>query len=179
MTWTITKDKLPELQKRIEALANKRVLVGVPAETDPRKDNAPITNAALAFIHNYGSHARNIPPRPFLLPGLEPVMPSLAAGLRRAAQAAVNGDDGDVDRRLHMVGMAAQNAVRRYITTADFIPLKPATLAARRARGVSRTRPLIDTGQLRMSITYVIRLTSTGQDVAIGELPGAEKHGNA
>jgi hypothetical protein len=35
-------------------------------------------------------------------------------------------------------------------------PLKPGTLAARRRRGLKRTNTLVDTGQMRNAVTYVV-----------------------
>ena len=55
-------------------------------------------------------------------------------------------------------GLIAQNSVKATITAGEgFAPLAESTLAARKRRGVSRTKPLIDTGSLLNSITYVIR----------------------
>jgi hypothetical protein len=48
--------------------------------------------------------------------------------------------------------------VRAFITAGQgFAPLAAATLAARRRKGRTGTKPLIDTGQLRRAITYVLR----------------------
>ena len=57
----------------------------------------------------------------------------------------------------HAAGLIAQNSVRRTLTTAAYRPLSERTLAERRARGRTGTKPLIDTGQYRNSITYVVR----------------------
>ena len=61
---------------------------------------------------------------------------------------------------LHRVGLTAQNSVRRVINAGVAPPLAASTLRSRRTRKVAKrtgTVALIDTGQLRNSITYVIR----------------------
>lgn len=170
-------DKLGEVLKGIDALVGKRVLVGVPGKTADRNQDeyGPMNNATLGYINEFGSPASNIPARPFLVPGVEEGMDAIAARLEKAAVAATNNDPGAVDKQLHAAGLEAQTAVREKITTGPFEPLKLSTLRARARKGrkgakeeiASRlagnepnpenARPLIDTGQLRNSISYVIR----------------------
>lgn len=153
---TIVKDKSFAVAASIKALANQQVLVGVPSSTAGRTD-VPITNAVIGYIMENGSPSQNIPARPFLVPGVRNAMAEVRKRLRAAATTALSGNPGAVDRALHAVGLVAVNAVRKKITDGPFAPLAPSTLAQRQARGRTGDRPLIDTGQLRQSITYVIR----------------------
>ena len=127
-----------------------------------------MSNAVLGYIHETGAPEVNIPERPFLLPGVRDASKQVAALLKRGAQAAMAGDTARVDRALHAAGIAATNAVKRKITVGPFAPLAPSTIKRRqrRTKGSSYRRsassaadvkPLIDTGQLRQSITYVVR----------------------
>lgn len=141
----------------IEKLATTRVMVGVPAENGSRQDSQPINNAGLAYIHENGAPEAGIPARPFLKPGIETKQAEISEGLKKAGNAALDGKPDAVDRGFHRVGLIGQNAVRAKITDGPFTPLAEATLAARRARGRTGTKPLIDTGQLRNALTYVIR----------------------
>lgn len=154
-------DNLPALGRSLANLTDQQVLAGVPAEKTQRdvEDRVipEITNAALAYIHNFGSPTQNIPPREFMYSGIANVKDEVTVHMSRAAQAALTGDKTLVDRHLHAAGLTAQNGIRRKITTGPFAPLAASTLAARRRRGHTGTRPLIDTGQLRASISYVIR----------------------
>ena len=54
-----------------------------------------------------------------------------------------------------------RDAIKAKITDGPFEPLKPSTIAARKSKRKSRSnadiKPLIDTGALRNSISYVIR----------------------
>ena len=152
----IRNDRLGEVAEAVEALTRNAVYVGIPATAPPRKDE-PITNASIAYVHEHGSPALNIPPRPFLRPGVASAAEPLAERLEDAARLAMDGNRNGVLRTLHAVGLIAQAAVRRKITEGPFAALSERTLAARRARGVTRTKPLIDTGQLRNAINYVVR----------------------
>jgi phage gpG-like protein len=193
-------DNAPGLIARVDALTQADVLVGVPSNKLqrrplPGKKPDPITNAALAYIHEHGSPARNIPARPFLFPGIRAIRAQAIAMLFEGAVEVLKG--AAVKPVLNRVGMLARNSVVNAITDPDppFAPLKPATIRARLRRtqagrrrlreimeggkrmGMSspdiltsyarsnwasggegmNVQPLIDTGQLRASITYVVR----------------------
>jgi len=163
--------------KLLGELPNKEVLVGIPSTTAGRTD-IPISNAVLGYIHEFGEPRHNIPPRPFLIPGVVSVQAQTIEGLRRAGEFALNGKETECMRQLHAVGMRASMAVKRKITTGPFVPLRPATVAARlrktkRGRnilgmlrqkgadlakwGAANLKPLIDTGQMRNAVTYIVR----------------------
>lgn len=172
-------DKLGALVKSINALTARDVLIGIPEAKTERKpdedEQGPMTNAALGYIHEFGSPKANIPARPFLIPGVRDAKEGYEARLKKAAQAAIDNDNTKIDAELNAAGLVAQNAVKAKINSGDFLPLSDATLRARAARGrkgaktelASRAagnapstefaKPLIDTGQLRNSITYVVR----------------------
>lgn len=152
------KDFTPALVKSIKLLTKKQVLVGVPAEKAGRRGKKQkMNNAALALVHDQGSPAQNIPARPFMEPGLRDVNEEIVQRLGQAGKVALRGgEEADITRALNAVGLTAQKGIRNRINSGPFEPLKPGTLAARRRRGRTGTKPLIDTGQLRNSISYVI-----------------------
>lgn len=147
-------DGLPDLLRRMAAVAQRDVLVGIPA--GEQRDDGP-TNAEIGYQNEFGSPANNIPARPHLIPGVAAVQDKAVARLTQAASAAATGRMSDAERHLHAAGLIAQNSVRRTLTTAAYRPLSERTLAERRARGRTGTKPLIDTGQYRNAITYVVR----------------------
>ena len=171
-------NKLPHLRSAVSQLAKRDVLVGVPSEETERKESdekQPMTNATLAYIHDNGSPAGNIPARPFMQPGIEAAKPKLTAQFKSAAQGALSG--GDVELSLNRAGLVAQASIRNEINQGIGPALADSTLRARirnrtsikgakaelerRAEtGISGTdlaKPLIATAQLRNSIHYVIR----------------------
>lgn len=179
-------DKLPELVKTMRALTNNEVLVGFPEDTTARDASAEepegITNAALAYIHDRGAPERNIPARPFMIPGIESASgPAADTLLKIARDSLAKASVASVDAGLHRVGLKIQAAMRRKLNEGIPPPLSDRTLRARANRGgkglgsrkgaklelelraagwapsVDFAKPLIDTGQLRNAINYVIR----------------------
>jgi phage gpG-like protein len=156
MNVTILKDNTAAVLRTVQEMAGKRVLIGIPAEKAARKGDA-ITNASLGYIHENGSPARNIPARPFLKPGVEQAASKCAEVLGKFAKTAFN-NPSDIDKGLNAAGLIAQASVKKRIVSGEgFAPLKAGTIAARKRVGAKGTKPLIRTGQLLNSITYVVR----------------------
>ncbi|MDN7763790.1 hypothetical protein [Burkholderia cepacia] len=151
-------DRLDEVLKSIAGLVKQEVLVGVPDSTAGRKDDGePLSNAEIGYIQETGSPANNIPARPHLVPGVQDARPKFEPQLQRGVEAALDGDLEQVQRRLNMAGIAAQNSVRAKVNSNIAPELAESTLAARRRRGVTRESTLVDTAQYRNAITYVVR----------------------
>jgi hypothetical protein len=159
---TLTRDRLPELLRSVKELTKRTVQVGVPDEDADRKpvegESEPITNAALAYIHENGVPEKNIPARPFMVPGIDSAKERITKQLVKAGEAMLDtGSKTELDKALGRVGLIAQSAIQNKITDGPFAPLAPKTIAERKARGNESDKPLIDTGQLRQAITFVIR----------------------
>jgi hypothetical protein len=158
-----TIDRTANFGKALAALEKTDVLVGIPREKaarepDPKTGKVPgINNAALGYIHNYGMPTKNIPARPFMEPGIKDVQGAISPRMGDAARAALTGRPDVVLRNLNAAGLVAQVGIQKKIRSGPFQPLKPATLAARRRRGRTGTKPLIDTSQLLQHISYVVR----------------------
>jgi len=116
-----------------------------------------VNNAEIGYLQEHGSPAMRLPARAFLVPGVKEVMDKATKMLRRGGERALDGKPGMVMDTFIAVGLMLQAAVRRKITDGPFAPLSETTLALRRERGVKRDKPLVDTGQLRNSINFVIR----------------------
>ncbi len=157
-------DLVDDVLKSIQALAKRQVLVGVPSDTAGREDeNGPINNAAIGHILETGAPERNLPARPFLVPTILKIRGDLAKRARTTLARVTSGKPGaqqEVSRGLGGIGLLAANAVKTTINTGDFAPLAASTIYRRQNRKKaprSGEKPLIDTGQLRNSVTYVIR----------------------
>lgn len=114
-------DGLPDLLRRMAAVALRDVLVGIPA--GEQRDDGP-TNAEIGYQNEFGSPANNIPARPHLIPGVAAVQDKAVARLTQAASAAATGRMSDAERHLHAAGLIAQSSVRRTLTTAAYRPLE-------------------------------------------------------
>lgn len=147
---TKTRDNSPQVEAVLSRADQLGVYVGFLAG---RHGKGPITNAQLGYIHEHGAPAANIPARPFLRPSVEDnhdaLVKVLENGLKRALQTM---RPGDVDVAYERTGLVAVGFVQNYMSTGRFTPLKPATIRRKKS-----SQPLIDTGQLRQSVTHVVR----------------------
>jgi phage gpG-like protein len=151
----ITVDNLAQFEAAINLLQKKQVLAGVP-EAKARR-SGPINNATLARIHDKGSPSHNIPARPFMEPGIKSVQGRMEQKLLGVGQAVLEGDTVKAEQGLESVGLIAQNGLRAMVNSNIQPALKPATLAARRRRGRTGTRTLVSSGEMRNSLTYVVK----------------------
>jgi hypothetical protein len=173
-----TTSKYEEIEASIKKLARVQVLVGIPQSNAARTGGGP-SNALLGYVHENGEPSLNIPARPFLKPGIRDQQSAIVRYLRQAGKAAVEGDDTRMMNAFRAAGESGVKGATNKITTGPFTPLSPRTIAARlrrtqagrtrlrrmRAAGqdvaawaASNLKPLIDTGQLRRAITYVLRM---------------------
>lgn len=161
----ISGEGLGDLKDAINFLKNNRVLVGIPGASGGSHDE--ITNVELAFIHTNGSPRLRIPARPFLEPGIEEGMEKIQDRMKAAAQAAIDGDTGAAMGELNKAGMYGQQYVQDYFTGGHFAPNAGITVEGGwmrnrisgkpfKVKGKGSATPLIDSGDLRGSITYVI-----------------------
>lgn len=146
---------LAGLTARLSQLTHMAVLVGIPSEKSGREgESKAINNAELMYIHTHGSPVRNIPPRPVIEPAIEANRTQIMAQYSKAAHAAAAGNNSELNSALIRTGLAGQNAARAWFTDPrNGWPLNAPSTIARKGS----SRPLIDTGTLRKSITYVVR----------------------
>lgn len=154
MSVKVTKDGTKKLFQAVNALTKKAIYVGI-AEGDNSRNDGPIGNATIGYISETGSPAQNIPARPWLTPGIEEGKDAIVKQLTRAAKLALDGKN--FNQALHGAGLAGQSSAQNKITTGPFVPLSPKTISARKRRGRDGEKPLIDTGEFRRSVSYVIR----------------------
>lgn len=160
MTVKITKDRVPDLLKAIKELTSKEVLVGIPAENAGRQDS-PINNAEIAYVQEFGSAEQNIPPRPFLLPGIKRKRDKIESILRRGAVKAIAGDVSAAGAALTEVGLIADASVKAVMHSNVGPPLSPKTIYNRRHRKKkqknTRENTLVDTTDLINHVMHVVR----------------------
>lgn len=158
-----------DLRKSIRFINENYVLVGVPDETNGRDDSADVTNADLLFIHTNGSPVNNIPARPVIEPALYKDRDRITGMLKDSMQKSLEGNRIEALDILRKIGIRAQNVCRAWFVDPDngWPPNSPRTAAAKIEKykkshkgkaGNYEPRPLIDTGELRKSITYVLSI---------------------
>lgn len=161
----VTVDRMKEVLNIIQEFESTIVLVGIPSEEAGRGEGA-VTNTELGRIHEYGAPAAGIPPRPFLEPGVSDARDEAAALFAEGASAALDGDRSAMRRSLSRAGEVAVKTVQARFNNNNWAPLTEAALRSRARRHKylkkkgklqANAQPLIDTGKLRRSITYVLR----------------------
>lgn len=175
-----------ELTKALNKLnTNKFVTVGIH-ESDNARAGDGMTNAKLGAIQHYGAtinhpggtsygytskkdmiagkvrflksgtghaemgttaaHTITIPPRPWLDTGLASVTPEIIDTIVDSIA------DGELmDQILNRIGVVAVAGVQNYMDELDSPPNAPGTIAKK-----GSDNPLIDTGELKQSVTYAI-----------------------
>jgi hypothetical protein len=126
-------------------------------EMQPELDKGtPYSAAHQMYIQAHGSPLWHSPPRPIIEPAIEykPNKEAISKQLGMAAKKALSGDQQGTKDQLSKAGLLAQNLVRDWFTNpANNWPLNtPATIEAK-----GSDMPLINSGQLRKSITFVVR----------------------
>lgn len=177
----ITSQSFDDIIASVRTILNVEILVGVPRETSERPpgldpvDAKGITNASLAYIHDQGAPEAHIPARPFMRPGITAALPQIQRRLASAMRAAMRGNALVAEQAMQQAGLVAQSSIRNHIDAGIPPPLAEYTLRKRAEKGrrgamieldrraaglpagLSFAKPLVDTGEMRKSITYVIR----------------------
>ena len=160
MSMTETGD-MQAFARRIRAIAESELYVGIPAESERKlpEDGEDETNATIGYKQEFGGTygTMHIPPRPFLSTGMfranDVCAKYLATGFAAALE---DGDASKAEAAFEEAGQHAVNTVRYVFTANNWPALSMQTINARIKKGRNGTRPLVDTGQLRNSITYVV-----------------------
>ena len=106
-------------------------------------------------IMRSGSPAWSIPPRPIIEPAIEDSKEVISKLLRNALGSFLKCEFDEGERKLRVTGMKAQNVVRAWFVNPknNWAPNSPMTIALK-----GSARPLINTGEMRKSITYVVKV---------------------
>lgn len=162
-TLTVTADFTDQLNDMVGKLKGDMVLVGIPAEKASRSDDNTINNATILAINEFGSPYNNIPARPVMKNGIKNATDAIANQFKLAAQALLDNASA-VRTYYERAGIIASNSIKKAINDQAFEGggpnnEKPAdsTIKARKAKGFSGIKSLIVSGQLRNSITYIVR----------------------
>ena len=134
------------LTATLRALDKSFVKVGWPGE-NTKIHTGGINMAGLAMIHEFGSPKRGIPARPVLKQTAQATLPKqkkLCATLLNQ----IEGGRLTPHQALARLGEWYVGSIKTTFTTGNFRPLAPATILRKHS-----SRPLIDTGQLRGSVT--------------------------
>lgn len=150
----VVKNKIPELLVAIRKVEKLKLKVGVfDADRVLPETGREVSNVMLAYVHENGSAAANLPARPFMRLGMVKVRKELAESLvkpLRGKQRTLT----NVKVQLRNAGAIAVKGMQDVIS--DGIALTPLKIdtVVRKASGIET--PLYDTGQLFNAITFRI-----------------------
>ena len=137
--------------ERFRDIGKPKVYIGVPASKNGIHKDSKINMATLLAIHVLGAPSRGIPQRdplrPPLIANAQRYTDLMAQGIKNAL---ANGTDPNVV--YEKIGIVAVNDVNDYFVNGSFKPLNQKTIDRK-----GSSKPLLDTGELRSSITYEIR----------------------
>lgn len=155
----VLEDFTAQFKEIVNKFRHESVLVGIPEQETTREEkDAGINNATLLAINNFGSPLQNIPARPVMEIGIQNAQDQIAEEFAKAAKNALSKGLTAIDIYYERAGIIASNSIKKAINSGEgFDGPSEATLKARKAKGFSGTKSLIVTGQLRNSITYVVR----------------------
>lgn len=114
----------------------------------------PYSMAFKMYLHTHGSPLWHSPPRPVLEPAIEANKGVLSGYMKKVIESQARGNRVQTENALRRLGLKSQNICRAWFTDPrnGWAPNSPVTI-----RRKGSDKPLIDTGELRKAITYVIK----------------------
>ena len=109
----------------------------------------PLSNGAIGYILETGAPERNLPARPFLVPGVRAALPEIRKGMHKAVVAALSGKPGDIDKGLDEAGLMAVASVQQTMIAGGFVPLSDRTIETRARRRYPDTGKLVNSKSSR------------------------------
>lgn len=140
-----------EYADRLKKMKGVKLYVGYPADdsgvANPHYENgASIIDVAIA--NNYGL---GVPQRPFFEEAREPIQRMFESSLKSRLPD-LNSGKADYKKLLGVIGVKAENEVRRSIRDGNWTPNSPETVARK-----GSDRPLIDTGAMIQNVTHIVK----------------------
>ena len=159
---------MSRITKDLRELGSGAVLVGWPGNgkkhrevvhvrkangttsTRKKKTETPMDVARLAIIHEFGSPKNNLPARPVMRQTNQKYGRSIPGVISRLTKEVIAGSRTP-GQALARLGVYWEGRIKLMFREGVFRPLKPATIARK-----GSSKPLIDSGQLRQSVTSVV-----------------------
>ena len=144
---TVKSDRTRTVFDGIRSALKMEVLVGIPDSSADRApspgEKNPPNNALVGYWNEFGVPEKNIPARPFLVPGVMSIQGEIVATLTQGIVGVLSKQSGAYDKALNAVGLMAQVAVKQQILNGTFAPLSDRTIEARARRRHADTGKLV------------------------------------
>jgi len=136
--------------KELEELAKLEVRIGFQKG---EADHDGVDMADIAMFNEVGTV--RIPARPFLRQSVDGNVDKVKSAMAKQAQAIAKG--GNAQDALNALGVMQKGLVQGSMSRGSFAPNAPSTV---RKKGSSK--PLIDTGKMRQSVSFVVQPKGQG-----------------
>jgi hypothetical protein len=136
-----------KIKGRLGDAGKHHLVAGIIGATDQR-DGGEFSNVQIGTVHEFGL---GVPERSFLRATVDERSTFYRRLVKKLMQRALDMK-GTVSEALRILGEQMKADIVRRIDRGIDPPLHPATIAAK-----GSSKPLIDTGQLKQSITYEVR----------------------
>ena len=133
--------------REMKRLGKKDIFIGFQAGKAKSEDGADV--ATIAAYNELGTSTT--PARPFLRQTADVNEGKIRAFCRREIKAVASGNK-TTEEALKRIGVYGVGLVKKQIRHGDFFPNAPATIRKKKSN-----KPLIDTGRMRQSVTYIVR----------------------
>lgn len=133
------------IKKELMLIDNSYTKVGIQSDAGTEADGQNIS--AVGAYNEYGT--KDIPARPFMRSTFDEQKAKLKS-IQEKEYAKILAGKQSVKKALGFIGEFMTGEIKKKITTLRIPPNAPATIKAKKS-----TNPLIDTGRMRASITYV------------------------
>lgn len=144
------------LRERLERMGRTRVRVGVlddaPKKKRDSEEPSKMSLIEVAAVHEFGAPAAGIPQRSFVRATVDEKRAEIAADQERLAAAVLDGKI-EPEAAAELLGARVQGLIQSRIAQGIGPALAPATIKRKKS-----SKPLIDTGQLRSSITFRVEV---------------------
>jgi len=137
-------------EKNLQQFKDSVVKAGILAKDGSENHSEGITVFQIGMIHEFGVPEKNIPKRSFIRVPIENNIKEITKLIENNHKL-VSENAMSAKVALDRIGIKAQNTIKESFRNNDWKPLKRATV---KRKGSSR--PLIDTGQLIGSISYIV-----------------------
>lgn len=156
-----------DLMKRIEACKRAAILVGITQGTGAASHEGTGRSVLdIAMIHEFGL---GVPERSFIRGWFDAFQPTASKQIAALMASVVSGKR-TLSQVLELLGVRFVGECQRYMINGPFQALSPITI---RRKGSSK--PLIDTGQMKSSVTYRIALGGLQSKDRMESAPVAKK----
>lgn len=140
-----------QIQKELKLIQGAYVKVGFPSEKSKKhQGQSGVDVAAVAAFQEYGTE--HIPARPFMVQTFEKNRQEVKEFVEKE-QAKIYDGKQTTEQSLNRLGNFYKGKIQKTIRNGEFAPNASGTI---KQKGSSK--PLIDTGQMRQSVDYEVKI---------------------